>query len=165
AFDYKVILVVPAPRGPAFGRPEDRLHAAKSRNPESWRNSWVPAFAGTTTKILEPRCVHAVAPRGGLRRTSALHPIALRCRRGRLSAIKARPTLSGSTLARGRVTTGPKRRHRGEGEVRQQWLMRASGPWRSASYWLDRRRRASMPKPSSASVSRRTRTASTRRAP
>src|SRR6185437_10428306 len=64
AFDYKVILVVPAPRGPAFGRPEDRLRAAKRRNPESWRNSWVPAFAGTTTKILEPSCVHAVAPRG-----------------------------------------------------------------------------------------------------
>src|SRR6185437_144214 len=53
------------PPGPPFGRPEDRLHAAKSRNQESWRNSWVPAFAGTTTKILVPRCVHAVAPRGG----------------------------------------------------------------------------------------------------
>jgi hypothetical protein len=40
-----------APTGPAFGWPEDRLRAAKSRNPGSWLDRWVPAFAGTTIKV------------------------------------------------------------------------------------------------------------------
>jgi hypothetical protein len=35
--------------------------AAKSRNPGSWLDRWIPAFAGTTIKVREMKCVHAVA--------------------------------------------------------------------------------------------------------
>src|SRR6185437_7654616 len=49
------------PTGPAFVWPEDRLRTAKSRNPGSWLDRWVPAFAGTTIKVREMKCAHARA--------------------------------------------------------------------------------------------------------
>jgi hypothetical protein len=53
------------PPGPAFGRPEDRLRAAKSRNPESWLDSWVPAFRGNDDQGLKAEiCAYRRSPRG-----------------------------------------------------------------------------------------------------
>jgi hypothetical protein len=53
-----------------------RPKRSEEPEPRVLAESWVPAFAGTTTKILEPRCVPTLARKG--RGNSALQAIALR---------------------------------------------------------------------------------------